>query len=66
MMTNNAAAAADEYRSNIGHDFTLADAYDAEYLDTDETAERTEETAPLVSPSVLYYRKCERVGAFVI
>ncbi|MET0626584.1 MAG: hypothetical protein ABW250_26855 [Pyrinomonadaceae bacterium] len=30
----NAAAAA--YKSNIGQDFSLADAYDAEYLDTDE------------------------------
>ena len=28
-------AAAAEYKSNIGHDFTLADAYDADYLDTD-------------------------------
>lgn len=30
------AAAAAEYRSNVGHDCTLADAYDSEYLDTDE------------------------------
>lgn len=66
MMTNNNANAAAEYRSNIGHDFTLADAFDAEYMDTDETPERTEETAPLVSPSVLNYRRAERVGAFVI
>lgn len=29
------AAAAAEYKSNIGHDFSLADAYDPEYLDTD-------------------------------
>jgi hypothetical protein len=28
--------AAAEYRSNIGHDCTLADAYDSEYLDADE------------------------------
>jgi protein tyrosine/serine phosphatase len=37
------AAAAAEYRSNIGPDFSLADAYDAEYLDAeaeDETAAR--------------------------
>jgi len=32
----NTAAAAAEYQSNLGHDFTLADAYDAEYLDADE------------------------------
>ena len=39
-----AAAAANEIKSNIGPDFTLADAYDAEYLDEeaeeDDTAER--------------------------
>ncbi len=29
------AAAAAEYRSNIGHDFTLADAFDATYLDVE-------------------------------
>ena len=29
------AGVAAEYRSNIGPDFTLADAYDADYLDTD-------------------------------
>ena len=38
------AAAANEYRSNVGPDFTLADAYDADYLDDeaeeDEAAER--------------------------
>jgi hypothetical protein len=40
------AAAAAEYRANVGHDFTLADACDAEYLDVEpvevevETAER--------------------------
>jgi hypothetical protein len=28
--------AAAEYKANIGHDITLADAYDVEYLDTDE------------------------------
>jgi hypothetical protein len=32
----NTAAAANEIKSNIGHDFTLADAYDTEYLDTDD------------------------------
>lgn len=42
----NTAAAAAEYRANIGPDFTLADAFDAEYLDVesfedvDESAER--------------------------
>jgi hypothetical protein len=29
------AAAANEIKSNIGPDYSLADAYDAEYLDTD-------------------------------
>jgi hypothetical protein len=38
------AAAAAEYRANTGHDFTLADAYDANYLDV-ETAEDEDETA---------------------
>jgi hypothetical protein len=37
-MTAAAAAAAAEYRSNVGPDFTLADTYDADYLD-DELAE---------------------------
>ena len=36
------AAAAAEYRSNIGPDFTLADAYDADYLDADGEAEEDE------------------------
>jgi hypothetical protein len=34
-----AAAAAAEYKSNLGPDFTPADAYDADYLDTDAEAE---------------------------
>lgn len=40
------AAAAAEYRANVGPDFTLADAYDVDYLDLesveveDEAAER--------------------------
>lgn len=38
------AAAAAEYQSNTGPDFTLADAYDPEYLDTGE-AEDEDETA---------------------
>jgi hypothetical protein len=33
------AAAAAEYRANLGPDFTLADAYDPEYLDADGGAE---------------------------
>jgi hypothetical protein len=40
------AAADAEYKSNIGHDFSLADAYDPEYLDEEteegETAARQE------------------------
>ena len=39
-----AAAAAAEYRSNIGNDFSMADALDPDYLDAeteeDETAAR--------------------------
>lgn len=33
------AAAANEYKANLGPDFTLADAYDADYLDADSEAE---------------------------
>jgi len=29
------AAAAAEYKANVGHDFTLSDAYDAAYLDVE-------------------------------
>jgi hypothetical protein len=29
------AAVAAEYRANVGHDFTLADAHDASYLDVE-------------------------------
>lgn len=28
--------AAAEYNSNVGHDFSLADAFDSDYLDTDD------------------------------
>jgi len=39
-----AAAVAAEIKNNVGHDFTLADAFDADYLDeepeADEEAER--------------------------
>jgi hypothetical protein len=38
------AAAAAEYRTNLGPDFTLADAYDLDYLDV-EQAEDEDETA---------------------
>jgi hypothetical protein len=38
------AIAAAQYNSNLGHDFTLADAYDPEYMDEEaaenETAKR--------------------------
>lgn len=34
-----AAQIANEIKANVGHDFTLADAYDAEYLDADAEAE---------------------------
>ena len=33
------AAVAAEYKANLSPDFTLADAYDADYLDTDGEAE---------------------------
>ena len=36
------AAVAAEYKSNIGHDFTLADAYDAEYMDVEDATEEDE------------------------
>jgi hypothetical protein len=36
------AAAAAEYKANIGHDFTVADAYDADHLETDGEAEEDE------------------------
>jgi hypothetical protein len=39
------AAAAAEYRANLAPDFTLADAYDPEYLDADAVAEEDETTA---------------------
>jgi hypothetical protein len=42
------AAAAAEYRSNLGPDFTIADAYDAAYLDV-ETAGTEAENVDLMS-----------------
>lgn len=39
-----ATAAAAEYRANLGHDFTLADAYDPGYMD-EEAAEVEDEAA---------------------
>ncbi len=60
------AAAAAEHRSNAGHDFTLADAYDAEYVDDEpepRDARRDEEAAPLMG---VRHTKVERCGAFVI
>lgn len=43
-MTMTAAAVANEIKSDIGHDFTLANAYDPEYLDV-EPFEDEDETA---------------------
>ena len=40
-----AAAAANEIKSNIGPDFTLADAHDLDYLDTDAQPEEDEREA---------------------
>ncbi len=37
------AAAAAEYRANVGHDFTLADAFDAAYLDVEAAAVEVED-----------------------
>jgi uncharacterized protein YqfA (UPF0365 family) len=37
------AAAAAEYRANLGHDFTLADAYDAAYLDVEAAEAKAED-----------------------
>ena len=39
------AAAAAEYRANVGHDFTLADAYDADYLDAEAARDSENEKA---------------------
>jgi hypothetical protein len=61
-MTN---AAANEYRNNIGPDFTLADAFDAEYLDDEPEPRdplRDEEAAPLF----VTRPKVEKCGAFFI
>jgi len=60
------AAAAAEYKSNIGHDFTLSDAYETEYLEEDKEARdarRDEDAAPLACASGA---KGERVGPFLI
>ena len=35
-------AAANEIKYNLGHDFTLADAYDSDYLDSDATEDEDE------------------------
>ncbi len=62
-MTN--AAAANEIKSNAGHDFALADAFDAEFMDEAEEARdsrRDEEAAPLFARRP----KVERCGAFTI
>jgi len=59
------ATAAAEYRSNIGPDFTLSDAYDAEYMDEAEEARDPrcdEEAAPLF----VKRPKVERCGPFFI
>jgi hypothetical protein len=38
-----AAAVAAEYKANVGHDFTLADAFDAAYLDVEAAAVEVED-----------------------
>ena len=38
-----AAAVAAEYRANVGPDFTLADAYDAAYLDVEAAGAEVED-----------------------
>lgn len=69
------AAAAAEYRSNVGHDFTLADAYDAEYLDDELADERDRERKPRgrrassdddMPLAGVRRPQGERVGAFLI
>lgn len=37
------AAAAAEHKTNVGHDFTLADAYDAAYLDVEAAGVEVED-----------------------
>lgn len=39
------AAAAAEYKSNLGPDFTLADAYDTDYLDAEAAGNDEDEAA---------------------
>jgi hypothetical protein len=39
------AAAAAEYKSNLGPDFNLADAYDADYLDAEAAGNDEDEAA---------------------
>lgn len=41
------AAAAAEYRANTGHDFTLADAFDAAYLDVEAAGVEVEDVDPM-------------------
>lgn len=36
MIQTQPAAAANEIKSNIGHDISMLDAFDVEYIDTDE------------------------------
>jgi hypothetical protein len=65
-MTNTAANAA-EYKSNIGHDFSMADALDPEYLDAAPTPQpapkRRDERAPVKAAQRPVGQK---VGAFLI
>jgi hypothetical protein len=63
------AAAAAEYRSNLGHDFTMADALDPEYLDAEPDVE--ERAASHEAEHMATLRGSQtyglpRVGAFLI
>jgi hypothetical protein len=49
-MEMSTATAAAAYRANVGHDFTLADAYDTAYLDVEAAAVEVEEVDLMGAP----------------
>lgn len=56
-MMNQAAAA--EYKTNVGRDFTMADAFDAEYMDTNEGARRYFHNSGELETPAEHARWCE-------
>lgn len=64
-MTN--AAVANEYRSNIGPDFSLADAYDEEFIDDAPPALPAQKPRDERAPVKAAQRPVgQRVGGFLI